>query len=216
MTGKPSDRVSGSSKRRSSAASAVGAETDPLWQKLVKNIRPLGKARDEVSLEAINKDKKAKLAKSSGHLDAPSAESSRSTISSAAKLFGSADLIKPLDDIVNKSPLDTRDVKKVRRGKQDIDATIDLHGLTAATAHARLQSFILTAHAMGYRWVLVVTGKGKAGNGILRQALPEWISLPPLSKIVLGLSQASPAHGGSGAFYLRLRKAPERRVTQNF
>jgi DNA-nicking Smr family endonuclease len=214
MAGKPKNRILGRPKPQSSSARADAAGTDPLWQKLVKSIRPLGKARDEISLDAINKDKNRKRTKASNATDAPANQGASGA--SSGTLLGATTPPKPLQDIATPSPLDTRDVKRVKRGKQDIDATLDLHGLTAASAHARLETFILTAHASGYRWVLVVTGKGKAGNGILRQALPEWISLPPLSKIVLGLSQASPAHGGSGAFYLRLRKAPERRAARNF
>jgi DNA-nicking Smr family endonuclease len=41
----------------------------------------------------------------------------------------------------------------------------------------------------------------------LRHQLPHWLSLPPLRAIVLQVSEAHLKHGGSGAFYVYLRKA---------
>ena len=49
--------------------------------------------------------------------------------------------------------------------RSSIDARIDLHGMTQAAAHGRLIDFLRGAQASGARLVLVITGKGKTGNG---------------------------------------------------
>lgn len=104
-------------------------------------------------------------------------------------------------------PLDYREVRKIHRGRAVIDATLDLHGLNQAMAERRLQRFVEDAWHQGHRWLLVITGKGVAGQGVLRQALPEWLRQPPLNYYVLGIEPAHAAHGGGGAYYLRMRRA---------
>lgn len=98
----------------------------------------------------------------------------------------------------------TRD--KFERGKMDIEATLDLHGSGQAAAHDTLVSFLKRAWARGNRCVLVITGKGKDGQGVLRSRLPEWVEEPPLRDIVLRASPAKQRDGGLGAFYVLLRR----------
>lgn len=106
--------------------------------------------------------------------------------------------------------------KKVRRGRIDIDGTIDLHGMTQAEARETLRRFIGARAARGDRTLLVITGKGaKTENdyiaamterGILRAMLPIWLSEPGLSHMISGWSLAARGHGGEGAWYVRLRR----------
>ena len=51
--------------------------------------------------------------------------------------------------------------QRVARGKEEIDARLDLHGLTQAQAHSALLHFMHNAHARDARLVLVITGKGR-------------------------------------------------------
>ena len=62
---------------------------------------------------------------------------------------------------------------------------------------------------------LVITGKGKIQKdtgpiprqvGILRHQVPQWLRMPPLRDKVLQVSEAHGKHGGSGAYYVYLRK----------
>ena len=118
---------------------------------------------------------------------------------------------------VNRAPkMDVGRFQKLRRGKLKPEARIDLHGKTAADAQADLTSFLFRAHASGKRLVLVITGKGRSSDdsgpipsrpGVLRRSLPQWVSRPPLSSIVLETTEAHLRHGGSGAFYVYLRRA---------
>lgn len=105
------------------------------------------------------------------------------------------------------TPADRGKEKKVRRGQTSISATLDLHGHTQVTAAAALESFLARHRRQGARCVLVITGKGKLGEGVLRRRFMDWITSKEASPIVSGYAQAHQRHGGSGAFYVFLRRA---------
>jgi DNA-nicking Smr family endonuclease len=102
-------------------------------------------------------------------------------------------------------PQDRGAEKRVRRGKVEIGGTLDLHGHTQQSARAALIRFLRVAHARGARTVIVVTGVGRARQGVLRQRFPEWLAEGELRPLVSGFAQAHRAHGGEGAFYVFLR-----------
>jgi DNA-nicking Smr family endonuclease len=106
------------------------------------------------------------------------------------------------------TPLSRRMKRGVVRGKQAIDARLDLHGLTQSEAHAALLRFLHNAHARDARLVLVITGKGRGAEpGVLRRQVPQWLGLPEFRALVLGFEDAGARHGGEGALYVRLRRA---------
>jgi DNA-nicking Smr family endonuclease len=111
--------------------------------------------------------------------------------------------------------MDAKTHQKMARGKLSPDATIDLHGMTLAEAHPELIRFVLNAQTAGLRLLLVITGKGKPKtdhapplqrSGVLRQQVPSWLRLPPIGPAVLQVVEAHLRHGGSGAYYVYLRK----------
>jgi DNA-nicking Smr family endonuclease len=102
--------------------------------------------------------------------------------------------------------LDDATIKRLRKGRLEIDARIDLHGLTEAAAHDALLRFVRTEQRRDSRIVLVITGKGKAGEGVLRRAVPLWFAEAAFKPLVGGYRKAHPAHGGEGALYLRIRR----------
>jgi DNA-nicking Smr family endonuclease len=109
------------------------------------------------------------------------------------------------------APIDRRTLSRVNRGALSIDARIDLHGMTQAAAHDRLIDFLSGAQASGARLVLVITGKGKTGDGegergILRRLVPVWLASAELRPVVVGFDEAGRAHGGAGALLVRLRR----------
>ena len=116
-------------------------------------------------------------------------------------------------------PLSRRARRNVARGKHEIDARLDLHGLTQGEAHHALLRFLRAASSREARLVLVITGKGrsvgKAGDhddggrerGVLRRQVPQWLSLPEFRDYVVGFEDAHIAHGGEGALYVRVRRA---------
>jgi DNA-nicking Smr family endonuclease len=108
------------------------------------------------------------------------------------------------------APIGRRDRAKLSRGKQEIDARIDLHGMTQTRAHRALFGFLQRAHHEGFTFVLVITGKGKLGDserGVLRRQVPQWLTLPEFRSLVAGFEQAHIGHGGEGALYVRVRRA---------
>ena len=111
------------------------------------------------------------------------------------------------------APLGRRLKQRVARGREPIDARLDLHGFTQTQAHAALLRFLRRAQADGVRMVLVVTGKGtsKGGEtherGVLKRQVPLWLALPEFRSLVVGFEDAHIGHGGAGALYVRLRRA---------
>ena len=103
--------------------------------------------------------------------------------------------------------VDKNIIQKIKKGKIPIDATLDLHGFTVEKACSTFKQFILYHFSCGSRLLLVITGKGKLSEkGILRSQLSTWCNLPGISPYILYLGQAQAQHGGSGAFYIYLRK----------
>lgn len=96
--------------------------------------------------------------------------------------------------------------KRIVRGHEPLEARIDLHGMTHDRARAALESYLLRVWDEGCREVLVITGKGTQGDGVLRRFTPEWLAAQPLRAIVAGVSQAHRRHGGEGALYVALKR----------
>jgi len=107
--------------------------------------------------------------------------------------------------------LGRRERSHLARGRKEIEARLDLHGMTQARAHRALIGFLSRASEDGLTFVLVITGKGRSGaleseRGVLRRQVPEWLGLPEFRSLVVGFEEASIGHGGAGALYVRLRR----------
>jgi DNA-nicking Smr family endonuclease len=137
-------------------------------------------------------------------------------MSSQAKIKDN--LVPTLSDRLRSAPvdMDKKVFSRMRKGKLRPEGKIDLHGMTVERAHSKLTQFVLSSHRQGKRLLLVITGKGKNRDeggpipvryGVLRHQVPEWLRLPPLSNAVLQIVEAHQSHGGSGAFYVYLRRA---------
>jgi DNA-nicking Smr family endonuclease len=96
--------------------------------------------------------------------------------------------------------------RRIALGREAFGGRLDLHGYGQDAAKATLERFVLRAHDDGARAVLVITGKGLGGDGILRRRVPEWLASPPLRSVVAGVSEAQARHGGHGALYVALKK----------
>jgi len=103
--------------------------------------------------------------------------------------------------------LDDATLKRLKKGALEIDARIDLHGMTETAAHGALLRFLDHSRRRGDRIVLVITGKGSIGGGVLRASVPRWLHEPVFSALIGGWRVAHRSHGGEGALYLRLRRA---------
>jgi DNA-nicking Smr family endonuclease len=139
------------------------------------------------------------------------------TLGEKARKRESLDLAPSLPQALGQAPLqmDAKTHGRMTRGKLAPEARIDLHGMTLAEAHPELIRFILNAQGAGLRLVLVITGKGKLRDdhgpipqrmGALRHQVPQWLRQPPLGPAVLQVTEAHLKHGGSGAYYVYLRR----------
>lgn len=104
------------------------------------------------------------------------------------------------------APQNRRNEKPVRRGKQMISASFDLHGHSQDSAWRALPLFLSREQAKGARCVIVITGKGKLGEGVLRRNFLHWLEMPEARGLVSGYAPAHAKHGGGGAWYIFLRK----------
>jgi len=109
------------------------------------------------------------------------------------------------------APIGRRERSHLSRGRKEIDARLDLHGMTQTRAHRALFGFLQRAHHDGLTFVLIITGKGKMGSeserGVLRRQVPQWLSLPEFRSMVVGFEEAHIGHGGEGALYVRVRRS---------
>jgi DNA-nicking Smr family endonuclease len=109
------------------------------------------------------------------------------------------------------APIGRRERSQLSRGRKEIEARLDLHGMTQTRAHHALSGFLQRAHSDGLTFVLVITGKGKMGaeseRGVLRRQVPQWLSLPEFRSLVVGFEEAHIGHGGEGALYVRIRRS---------
>jgi DNA-nicking Smr family endonuclease len=168
-------------------ARKLKAEEARLWSHVASTVKPRpGMALPSAEVEAVKPKIDPRAAPA--HLPvAPPARASRSRAT-------------PPPD-----PIEPGRKRRIVRGRDPLEARIDLHFMTHDRARAALESFLLRAHAEGVREVLVITGKGTLGEGILRRQTPEWLAAPPLRAIVAGVSKADRRHGGEGALYVALK-----------
>ncbi len=108
--------------------------------------------------------------------------------------FGAPDAIEP------------RRLRRLTREREELGPRIDLHNMNQDQARAALAAFLERASAEGWRAVLVITGKGLGGDGVLRRRIPDWLAEPPIRPLIAGVSEAHRRHGGKGALYLTLRQ----------
>ncbi len=183
-------------------------DNDDLWGKITKTVNPIKSDKiplanivvsDTVDIRKKTKDKK--------YINYEFTD----------KRYGSKNQIKKA---VKNTPSDLRDKKafgidassskKLRTGKVEIDATLDLHGMTQQSAFSSTLSFIETSVFKKYRTILVITGKGTEGRGVLRNLLPIWLKSELCAPHIVAFDQAQAKDGGSGAFYIRLRRDRQR------
>jgi DNA-nicking Smr family endonuclease len=105
-----------------------------------------------------------------------------------------------------KDPIEPRRKRRIARERDPIGAKLDLHGLDQDRARGVLERFLVRAWDEGFRAVLVITGKGVQGDGILKRRTPEWLAASHLAHIVAGISDAARHHGGEGALYVALKR----------
>jgi DNA-nicking Smr family endonuclease len=197
----------------------LSKEDTELWESTAANLKPLSKAKPRVpAKDAEAAEVRSAPAKPEVDLKAHlknldalfSGKGREAEVSSSAR--------------VSKAPapaaFDRKTVRKFKIGKAEIEARIDLHGMRQREAHAALRRFLMSCHAQGRRYVLVITGKGgpsrreadeafemggREERGVIKRNVPAWLAEPELRAIVVSYGAAAIAHGGEGALYVHLR-----------
>jgi DNA-nicking Smr family endonuclease len=94
------------------------------------------------------------------------------------------------------------------RGEPEPLERIDLHGARREAAKRLLTKRLESAHSRGLDCVIVIHGRGQrsaSGEAVLRDALPDWLSLGANAQHVLAFTPAPDRLGGSGATLVLLR-----------
>jgi DNA-nicking Smr family endonuclease len=169
----------------------LNEEERTLWDAITRSVRPLARHPAAAAAPA-----------SAPRRPAPSAHAG-----SASNKAAPPAKLPPLV-----APLERRQRQRLARGREPIDARLDLHGKTQSEAYAALLRFLRRAQADGAKFVLVITGKGAPARdhggerGVLRRQVPLWLKLPEIRSYVVAFEEAHVAHGGEGALYVRLRR----------
>jgi DNA-nicking Smr family endonuclease len=180
---------------------ALSEEERALWESVAKQIKPLRK-KPRAKPQPALPDAATPVAARSAATPGPPA-SARPPRAPNPALPPAA---PPL------APLGRRERSQLSRGRKQIDARLDLHGMSQTRAHGALSGFLQRAHHDGLTFVLVITGKGRSKGpefepGVLRRQVPQWLSLPEFRTLVVGFEEAHVGHGGEGALYVRIRRS---------
>jgi DNA-nicking Smr family endonuclease len=175
----------------------LSEEERTLWESVARLTKPLRKKHRAAKPETASPASEARIAAT------PAA--SPKSLAPASLPRAAKPAVPPL------APLGRRERTQLSRGRKEIEARLDLHGMTQTRAHRALSGFLQRAHSDGLTFVLVITGKGKMGveseRGVLRRQVPQWLSQPEFRALVVGFEEAHIGHGGEGALYVRIRRS---------
>ena len=102
--------------------------------------------------------------------------------------------------------LSKKSIRNFKKGNVFIENRLDLHGFNEVEARNLLEKFINQSAESGKRLVLIITGKGQKGEGVIKNNIASWLNTKDLRNKILAVNHASNKHGGSGALYILLRK----------
>ncbi len=163
---------------------------DALWKRVTATVRPLGKKGPAPGARPLPRVRIRETP-----VEAPDVSSRRQTMpAETASLDGAWD-------------------RRVRTGRVDPERTIDLHGHTRDAAYALLADAIERAWRDDIRTLLVITGKSRPvqygderPRGVIAANFAQWLDTPRLRPFIAATRRAHPRHGGSGAWYVIIRK----------
>ena len=120
--------------------------------------------------------------------------------------------------ITGKEKLDNKDELTLNKNLKKITKKIDLHGYALEEANKTIDQFIKNSFNNNIHKIIVITGKGLHSQNeknpyvsknlsILKYSVPEYIeNSPSLMKKIINITDANIEDGGSGAFYIYLKK----------
>lgn len=167
-----------------------------LWKRVASTVTPPARRKALLMTQGATPSEPAPIPRAGAKAAAkPSAPTSRP----AAKVL-------PTRPAATPETLEPRRQRRLSRERDPIEASIDLHGFGRFEAEDQLKAFLVSSQARGLRAVLVVTGQGRRGGGIIRASIHDWLTGPSLRGVVSGHAPAHRRHGGDGALYVTLKK----------
>jgi len=170
------------------------SEDQEIWQAYLKKVKPKGRRQRTTALTkaqtTILKSEVKALGDMKSHSDKVS-----------FLLFSTN---KPAHNYLSHH-FDRRTERQLRDGSIGLEAKLDMHGMTQKEAYQALENFMKTHIKLRHHKLLIITGKGHQGQGVLRTHLKTWLEKDMWLPFLLNVREAAPNHGGSGAFYVFLR-----------
>lgn len=175
------------------------SDESKLFFEQMQGVKPL--EQDKAALKKMSEDKNYDLLRK---------VASNKISSSDPLATAEVVMVKP-EDIVGFKKAGVQDgvYKKLRLGKYDIDARLDLHRMTLEQARGEVYSFIKECLQYDLRAVMILHGKGDrqadpAKKALLKSHCLHWLEQIPE---VLAFHSAQRHHGGAGALYVLLKKS---------
>ena len=119
--------------------------------------------------------------------------------------------------VSNKEKLPNKDLNFIEK-KIGTYRSLDLHGYSLDEANKKVDDFIKSSYQDGIERITVVTGKGIHSTteldpfvskdlSILKYSVPNFVkNNDDLMKLIIDFKEADIKDGGSGAFYINLKK----------
>ncbi len=171
-------------------------EDREIWERITKTAEPLLSRKRNYS-DSFLDEFEADLHKQS------MPQSTKKLQSSTAPVFRPFVQSKPE---FSTEYLDTKTTRKISKGKISIDGRLDLHGYHQQDAYQILYDYVENAYFSGKRTILIITGKGDLGRGVLRENVPKWLAGAKFKLLISGFAQSHAVHGGAGAIYIKIRR----------
>jgi DNA-nicking Smr family endonuclease len=102
-------------------------------------------------------------------------------------------------------PFEPTNLTRRSQRKVRYEASLDLHGMNKREALESMTRFIAASSRKNLKCILIITGKGRSAPGALKTLFLHVLQSPGVRPLIRQTSQAKPADGGSGAFYVFLR-----------
>jgi DNA-nicking Smr family endonuclease len=171
------------------------SEEARLWALVAATVRPLPGRTVEVPAETAAEPPPVR----------PPSKAPQPYVPAAHQVRPRAAAPKP-PTVQNPGDIEPGRKRRLTRERDPLELVLDLHGLDQDRARSVLHRFLHRAQDDGARAVLVITGKGVQGDGVLRRRTPEWLAEPAVRGVVAGVSEAHRRHGGAGALYVALKR----------
>lgn len=182
----------------------LSAQEQAAWERLAQSVTPLaGRARPAVTKAVPEEPSNGAGTKGAARLS-PKKKATPAPLKP----------VTPSPIAPSQTGLDSHWERRFKSGRIEPDLTLDLHGHTLDSAHARITAGLDQARAMGARVVLVIAGRERpvdpadraSRRGAIRAKLLDWLAAGPHADHISAVRRAHRAHGGEGALYLILKR----------